>query len=163
MSFATVLRICITWIKFLNQQLRPLITWPSQELIDAHMPAQFIEFCSTTRVILHCTEFFTEVPSCMSVQSLTYFVKNHQQLSKKNVVFTRKIASLRIHVERAIGRVKQYRILSNVVPLSLVHSIDSIWGICCALTLPLSPILLSYQKKKLVKYCLCIAREWCCF
>ena len=183
-SIATVSRICITWIKFLNQQLRPLITWPSRELIDAHMPAQFIEFCPTTRVILDCTEFFTEVPSSMSVQSLTYssykhhntfkalvgisptgavafiselyagsvsdqaltresgvldlvmpgdtvmadkgfdiaydvlvhgaklnippFVKNHQQLSKKNVIITRKIASLRIHVERAIGRGKSY-------------------------------------------------------
>ena len=33
------------------------------------------------------------------------FVRNHQQLSKKNVIIPRKIASLRIHVERAIGRV----------------------------------------------------------
>ena len=143
------------------------------------MPAQFKEFCPTTRVILDCTKIFTEIPSSMSIQSLTYssykhhntfealvgisptgavtfiselyagsvpltrecgaldfvmpgdtvmadkgfdiaydvlvrgaklntppFVKNQQQLSKKNVIITRKIATLRIHVERAIGRIK---------------------------------------------------------
>ena len=69
------------------------------------------------------------------------FVKNHQQLSKKNVIVTRKIASLRIHVERAIGHIKQYRILSNVIPLTLVNSIDSIWGLCCALSLFHPPLV----------------------
>jgi len=39
------------------------------------------------------------------------FLKDQKQLSKKNVILTRQIASLRIHVERAIGRIKQYRIL----------------------------------------------------
>ena len=42
-GIATVSRICITWIKFLNQQLRPLISWPSCNVIDAHMPVQFKE------------------------------------------------------------------------------------------------------------------------
>ena len=45
------------------------------------------------------------------------FLNDHRQLSKKNVILTRQIASLRMHVERAIGRIKQYRILSIVVPL----------------------------------------------
>ena len=63
------------------------------------------------------------------------FVKDCQQLSKKNVILTRQIASLRIHLERATGRIKQYCILSGVVPLTLVNSIDSIWGVCCALSL----------------------------
>ena len=69
-SIATVSCICVTWIKFLNQQLRPLITWPSRAVIDARMPEQFKEFYPSTRVIIDCTEIFTEVPS-MSVQSLT--------------------------------------------------------------------------------------------
>ena len=216
-GIATVSRICITWIKFLNQQLRPLITWPSRTVIDSHMPEQFKEFYPTTRVIIDCTEILTEVPSSMSVQSLTYssykhhntfkglvgicptgavtfiselyagslsdqaltrdcgileliepgdsimadkgfdigydvalrgaklnippFLKNQQQLSKKNVITTRQIASLRIHVERAIGRIKQYNILSNVVPLTLVKSVDSVWGVCCALSLFHPPLV----------------------
>jgi len=54
------------------------------------------------------------------------FLKDQKQLSKKNVILTHQIASLRIHVERAIGRIKQYRILSSVVPLTLVNSNDSV-------------------------------------
>ena len=48
-------------------------------------------------------------------------------MSKSNVIKTRKIASLRIHVERAIGRIKQYRILSSVIPLSIASFVDNIW------------------------------------
>ena len=70
------------------------------------------------------------------------FGKDCQQLSKKDVILTRQIASLRIHVERAIGHIKQCRILSSVVPLTLVNSIDSIWGICCALSLFHPPLVI---------------------
>ena len=68
-------------------------------------------------------------------------LKDCQQLSKKNVILTCQIASLRIHVQRAIGHIKQYRILSSVVPLTLVNSIDSIWGMCCALSLFHPPLV----------------------
>ena len=51
-GIATVSRICVTWIKFLDQQLRPLITWPSRAVIDTHMPGQFKEFYPSTRVII---------------------------------------------------------------------------------------------------------------
>ena len=40
------------------------------------------------------------------------------RLSKTDVTKTHKIASLRIHVERAIGCIKQYHILSSVIPLN---------------------------------------------
>jgi len=68
-GIATVSPICVTWIKFLNQQLGPLITWPSRADIDAHMPAQFKEFYPFTSVIIDCTEVFTEVPSSISTHS----------------------------------------------------------------------------------------------
>ena len=38
-AIAIVSRICVTWIKFLDLQLGPLITWSSRALIDTHMPA----------------------------------------------------------------------------------------------------------------------------
>ena len=42
------------------------------------------------------------------------FVRNHTQ----SVVQTCQIASLMIHVERAIRRIKRYRILGAVMPLT---------------------------------------------
>ena len=57
------------------------------------------------------------------------FVKSGH-MSKANIIKTRKIASLRIHVERAIGCIKQYRILTSVIPISIAPYVDSIWFIC---------------------------------
>ena len=59
------------------------------------------------------------------------FLKDQKQLSKNNVILTRQIASLRIHIE----------ILSSVVPLTLVNSIDSMWGVCCELSLFHPPLV----------------------
>ena len=228
-SISTVSRICNTWIVFLDQQLRPLITWPSKAAINEHMPAQFKEHYPHTRCIIDCTEIFCEAATDLNIQSSTYsHYKHHNtfkgliaispsgavtfisrlyggatsdkeitrasglfnllevgdhvmadkgfdivydvmsigvklnvppklkrantQMPKSHVITTRKIASLRIHVERAIQRIKIYRILSSEVPLSLSHSVEHIWGICCALSLfnpPLvvdSPVLSSCEE-----------------
>ena len=58
------------------------------------------------------------------------------------VIKTQKIASVRIHVERAIGRVKRkFHILSKDVPLSLFGCINQIWTVCCLLTNFLGPLI----------------------
>ena len=59
-STTTISRICTAWINYLDKQLRLLITWPSRSLIDKHMPSQFRELYPITRVILDCTEIFTD-------------------------------------------------------------------------------------------------------
>jgi len=56
-----------------------------------------------------------------------------QQMSKANVLKTKKIANTRIHVERAINRIKWFKILSNTLPLSLVPLFDNILTVCAAL------------------------------
>ena len=81
-----------------------------------------------------------DVLLCGAKLNIPTFLKDQKQLSK-NVILTHQIASLRIHVERAIGCIKQYRILSSVVPLTLVNSIDSMWGVCCALSLFHPPLV----------------------
>ena len=62
------------------------------------------------------------------------FLRERDQLSLEDEAETRRIASLRIHVERAIQRIKNYRILQGVIPLSLHDQLDHIWFICCMLT-----------------------------
>ncbi|KAK0141139.1 hypothetical protein N1851_021880 [Merluccius polli] len=61
------------------------------------------------------------------------FTKKGAQLTEEQVTSTRRIANVRIHVERAIRRIKVFKILSQVVPISLVPKVDKILRICSAL------------------------------
>ncbi|XP_044073668.1 uncharacterized protein si:dkey-56d12.4 [Siniperca chuatsi] len=61
------------------------------------------------------------------------FTKKSGQLPEEQVTYTRQIAHIRIHVERAIRRLKDYKILSQVVSISMVPKIDKILRICAAL------------------------------
>ena len=56
------------------------------------------------------------------------------QFSKEEVDKTHAIARLRIHIERAIRRVKEYHIFDSPIALSLAGSINQIWTVCCLLT-----------------------------
>ena len=47
------------------------------------------------------------------------FLEGKQQLSPQEIESGRKIASLWIHVERAIGRIKLFSILKGTIPLSM--------------------------------------------
>jgi hypothetical protein len=58
--------------------------------------------------------------------NLPPFLANMQQFTPEQVKETEEIASVRIHVERAIGRVKEYRIFDKV-PLSMMGSINQLW------------------------------------
>jgi hypothetical protein len=57
-----------------------------------------------------------------------------QQFNPDDIEATKAIATVRIHVERAIGRAKLFHILDPNVPLSLHRSIESIFRVCCMLT-----------------------------
>ncbi|XP_062568027.1 uncharacterized protein LOC134233958 [Saccostrea cucullata] len=56
------------------------------------------------------------------------------QFSPDEVFETQEIASLRIHVERSIGRVKNFHILDGVMPLTLKPLITKIFQVICWLT-----------------------------
>ena len=49
-----------------------------------------------------------------------------KNLSQKAVNRSKKIARVRIHVERAIRRLKTFRILSGIIPIALRHNIDEL-------------------------------------
>lgn len=56
-----------------------------------------------------------------------------KQLSTKACTKTRLIASLRIHVERAIQRMKKFRLLQGVIPISIAAVANQAVFVCAAL------------------------------
>jgi hypothetical protein len=56
------------------------------------------------------------------------------RLSARGTTHTRRIASLRTHVERNILKLKQFRIISGVIPLLLKPMLDRIVFLCAALS-----------------------------
>ena len=56
------------------------------------------------------------------------------QFSEKEVKKTKEIANLRIHVERAMNRIKTFRIFKSVLPITVLHCIDDIARSCVALS-----------------------------
>ncbi len=56
------------------------------------------------------------------------------KMSPSNLQKCRKIASLRIHVERAIGRLKKYAICKQTIPISLSRLVNQIVCVCAYLS-----------------------------
>ena len=84
---------------------------------------------------------------CLNVQ-LNIPLDGREQLTKGEVKESQSIASVRIHVERAIQRVKKFRQLRNEIPLVLHGSINQIWTVACLLCNFLPPLI---QESKLTR------------
>ena len=62
---------------------------------------------------------------CSAELIIPSFTKGKKQLSAKEVETTRQIASIRIHIERVIGLIKnRYLILNGPIPITMVKSIS---------------------------------------
>ncbi|XP_010769664.1 uncharacterized protein [Notothenia coriiceps] len=62
-----------------------------------------------------------------------FYTKKCGQPTETWLISTRQMASIRVHAERAIRRLKVYRILSQVVPRTVAAKIDKVLRICAAL------------------------------
>lgn len=69
------------------------------------------------------------------------FLGQAAQLSPEDVVKTQVIAALRIHVERAINKIKNFHIWDRVTPLSLFPVINQMWAVCTFLCNVQDPII----------------------
>ena len=56
-----------------------------------------------------------------------------QMTKKKEVQKTKETANFRIHVERAINRIKNYQILKGTLPITMMQHVDEIVLVCAAL------------------------------
>jgi hypothetical protein len=75
------------------------------------------------------------------ILNIPAFMNGQDQLSKEDEILTRRIASVRVHVERAIARIKSFRIMQQVFPLKSVEHLDKIWTICSYVSLFMPPLI----------------------
>lgn len=66
-----------------------------------------------------------------AILKIPKFTKGKKQLPGRDVDESRQLAHVRIHVERVIGRLKDYRILQTIVPISQVDLIDDMMTVIC--------------------------------
>ncbi|CAN7978350.1 unnamed protein product [Ixodes persulcatus] len=69
------------------------------------------------------------------------FSKGQLQFTSAEMEMTYQVAKVRIHVERAIQRIKIFNVLNNRVPTELISSMTDIVHICCVLVNLQPPIL----------------------
>ena len=61
------------------------------------------------------------------------FLGSSSQMPAEDVILTPEIASLRIHVERAINKIKNFHIWDGVVPLHQFGVVNQMWAVCAIL------------------------------
>ena len=69
------------------------------------------------------------------------FLKEKPQFNENEVIKTQTIAKHRIHVERAIGKVRNFLIFNTRLPISSLGTINQLWAVCCLLSNFMNPIL----------------------
>lgn len=62
------------------------------------------------------------------------FLKGKSQLSESELVETRRIASIRIHVERAMERIKNFHIFDRTLPSSMSNIANQTFFVCAVLS-----------------------------
>lgn len=62
------------------------------------------------------------------------FMEGRQHMPAEEVKRGRRIAALRIHVERVIGRIKNFAILKGTLPISMIRVANQIVSVCAWLT-----------------------------
>jgi len=61
------------------------------------------------------------------------YVRQKRQFTRSEVYHGKRVARARIHIERVMGRLKEFRLLENKLPINLVDLCDHIWTIASAI------------------------------
>ena len=84
---------------------------------------------------------YDELKELGVVINIPCFLARRDQLTATEVKESESIASVRIPVERAIQRVKKFRVLRNEAPSSCHGSVNQIWTVCCMLSNFVTPLI----------------------
>ncbi|XP_077552575.1 uncharacterized protein LOC144167059 [Haemaphysalis longicornis] len=76
---------------------------------------------------------FPHLRSGIMVHRPPFHERHERQMPAEAVYETRKIASARVHVERAIGRVTTFRILKGAFPITMLDIAEQVFQVCCFL------------------------------
>ena len=68
------------------------------------------------------------------ILKIPQFLGGKDHLSIEEETEIRRRASVRIHVERAIARIKNFKVLSTIFPVFMAAAINKVWIICCYLS-----------------------------
>ena len=76
-----------------------------------------------------------EIQDLLATKQVRLFIppKRQSTMDREGCFETMRIANVRIHVERAIRRVKGWHIFDQVMLLSINGVINQIWTVCCVL------------------------------
>lgn len=69
------------------------------------------------------------------------FLGGDEQMSPEDVIKIQQIASVRIHVERAINKIKNFHIWDRVIPLSTFGVANQMWTVCAFLCNAHDPLI----------------------
>ena len=85
-------------------------------------------------------EDLKKIGLCTSIEYSSFFERK-SQFNENEVIRTQTIAKHRIHVERAIGKVRDFLIFNTRIPISSLGTINQLWTVCCLLSNFMNPIL----------------------
>ncbi|XP_064476199.1 uncharacterized protein LOC135390138 [Ornithodoros turicata] len=77
---------------------------------------------------------FPAMPPRITLYRPPYRQSHEPQMSCADVIETRRVACARVHVERAIRRVKAFHILDRPFPISMIDIAEQVFHVCCFLS-----------------------------
>ncbi|XP_064462315.1 uncharacterized protein LOC135372776 [Ornithodoros turicata] len=77
---------------------------------------------------------FCALPPGVDLYRPPFRQTNEPQMSSSDVAATRRVARARVHVERAIRRVKSCHILDKPFPISMIDIAEQVFQVCCYLS-----------------------------
>jgi len=69
------------------------------------------------------------------------YLKDKVGFEEDDVIKTQTVARHRIHVERAICKIRRFRIFHSIIPVTMFGSINQIWSVACLLSNFQNPVL----------------------